>query len=161
MTFGLERHNRYNRSSNEHESTFTHHPINTTIPIVFQKGPFSNGGQLYLSWPSTHSLYTESELKKLHHAFVHPDSTSLLKLLKRASVKQLGPTVHKTIDKLAKMQILSDLANTTDSISCLSTYGTNYFQSRNSSWHFVYRWRSSFTYHRSRHWVLCCLIYDM
>ena len=100
--FGLEHHKYHRCSTDEVEDTFALRPTNTTVPLTFREDAQGQGGHLFLQWPVSEFFYTESEHKKVHHAFGHPSSKSLLRLLKKASYKKLDRSVRARLEEISK-----------------------------------------------------------
>ena len=92
LMFGLEHRKLHKCSTDEVEDTFTHRPINITIALKFREDTPGQGGRLFLEWPTSESLYSDSELKKLHHAFGHPFLKALTHILtkRRSKIAQIS-----------------------------------------------------------------------
>ena len=102
IMLGLEHHKLHKCSTDEVEDTFTHRPTNTTIPLRFREDTPGQGGYLFLEWPTSESFYSDSELKKLRHAFGHPTTKALIHILKKASFKKLPKSVRSKLEDIAK-----------------------------------------------------------
>lgn len=71
-------------------------PINSSVRIQ------RSYGHTIVIWdPFMQSLYTKSELKRLHRSFGHTHTNKLINLLKRADQHQVDARTHAILDNIA------------------------------------------------------------
>ena len=56
IKFGLENHKYHRCSTDKVEDTFTHRPMNTTVPLTFREDAPGQGGLLFFQWPISEVL---------------------------------------------------------------------------------------------------------
>ena len=100
IIFGLEHHRSLKYSSNEFDDTFTYHPSNTTVSVIFREDSSGQGIHLYITRATNDVLYTKFELIKLYQSFGHPSYKSLTNLLQKTSKAKLTKSVVEEFEKL-------------------------------------------------------------
>lgn len=72
------------------------------MPVVSRGAGRGLGGHMYLVWDTALTMYTQSELKKMHLHFYHPSARKLYNLLKRASPDSVDGSTLKTLEDVSK-----------------------------------------------------------
>lgn len=70
--------------------------LNFSLPLTDKLG------HIFLEWPTTTVLFTSAELERLHLHFLHPYTSKIYNLIRRARPEKATNSVRRTLDSIAK-----------------------------------------------------------